>query len=524
MEIKKIEKLIVIVVTLLCIYMLYSYNTLHFFTQFEDSAGFVDLIRAVIHGEGMVSPVFTAIYSVLPLLSANPTDYCDSSLHGLFNNASFSTWHAYFFIYLLKPFALIFNATPASIAAAINAGNLILGLTVVYLYLRTCRITVITSILFIFAIIAFPLWIGDVNGQYYFDRLFFFPGLVLMFYMAGEWQKRTESSYAICSAFFLSAIISERIAIISSIIALTYWLIDRKYSYKNKNVIWLVLGITGLVYTFIYMHYFQNSFYYSSISFTTVISNLKSSLLPDGILFIPTLKWLIVISPFLLLALFRLKYAVIVIIALAPNLFVTIGGAEKIGFTTHYHSVYLPILIGLATINFSRLFHQLRYKNLLLSCVAIFLALYGLVINISEPDKIISLKKWHEIVYEYHRLIPGSSARLTLKSESNFNRHIASYVPPNASVSTIEELMPAIVLNGNTKIDFLPIGIGTSDCVYAIYEETTDQLMIPSYRDNKTKGIIAKCIQTKIEQMYSLISEEHHFGRKYSLYCQHKQS
>jgi hypothetical protein len=84
-KLKLTEKLFLLVCSLLATYVIYAYNMDRYNLSSSDSAGFVDLIRAVAHGEGMVSQVFTSLFAVLPLLVADTIHYCASTLQNVFD-------------------------------------------------------------------------------------------------------------------------------------------------------------------------------------------------------------------------------------------------------------------------------------------------------------------------------------------------------------------------------------------------------------------------------------------------------
>jgi hypothetical protein len=522
------EKLLLLVCSLFGTYVVYAYNMDRYNLSSSDSAGFVDLIRAVAYGEGMVSQVFTSLFAVLPLLVADTIHYCAATLQNGFQDLPFWKVHLYLIIYFFKPFVSILGVSPLKLAAMVNAANLALGLSAVYLYLRTSAVNSVSSVLFVLAIMAFPLWVGDLNGQYYFDRLFFLPGLLLMFYMVGTWQKRPERLYAISALFLISASISERIAIICSIIMLLNWLLEGRFLFKNKNILYLILGLVGIFYVLIYMKGFQDNHDYNVLSPSQLLTNVKASLIPGGFLFDNTMKWFIVIAPFSLLAFLNIRRALLVCVALGPNLVITMGGGERIGFLTHYHSVYFPVLLGIATINFAELFgyaaeklafKRINYKNVSASLIALTLILYGLKIDIASPDKIVRFRKKAEIVADYAGLMPRSDARKALHDQSQFLLELTKNIPTQASISAPDSLMPVLVAHGSKRVDFFPVGIGSTDYIFTYYVEG-DRFALPSYVSSQHEMMqsVSQCIQMKIDKIYSPVQTENHNGMRYVLY------
>jgi hypothetical protein len=334
---------------------------------------------------------------------------------------------------------------------------------------------------------------------------------MLMFYMVGTWQKRPERLYAISALFLISASISERIAIICSIIMLLNWALESRFRIKNKNVFWLILGFLGIFYVLIYMKGFQNNHDYDAFSVSNIIYNVKSSFLPSGFLFERTMKWFIVIAPFSLLSFLNIRRALLVCVALGPNLVITMGGGERVGFLTHYHSVYFPILLGVATINFAELFgynaewfafKRINYKNVTASTIALILILYGLKIDIASPDKMVGFRKKSEIVADYEGVMPRSAARKALHDQAQFLLGLTRNIPADASISAPDSLMSVLVAHGSKRVDFFPVGVGFTDYILTYYLEG-DRIALPSYVSSQHEMMqsVSQCIQVKIDRL-----------------------
>jgi hypothetical protein len=93
------------------------------------------------------------------------------------------------------------------------------------------------------------------------------------------------------------------------------------------------------------------------------------------------LIFLLVNASLLVVALFDVRAALIALFLMLPNIVGTLGGAEKVGWSTHYQDEYLPALIWAALLGFVKAYAtwpRIRYRAALLGGVAlviVFLAL-----------------------------------------------------------------------------------------------------------------------------------------------------
>src|SRR5207302_1111825 len=81
---------------------------------------------------------------------------------------------------------------------------------------------------------------------------------------------------------------------------------------------------------------------------------------------------------------FEWRLALIAAAAMLPNVIGSIGGAEKVGWTTHYHSVYLPFLVAAALFGFGSLWNRFRNSRRRYAIVLIPIGL-GLCLALLDP-------------------------------------------------------------------------------------------------------------------------------------------
>src|SRR4030042_601249 len=219
-------------------------------------------------------------------------------------------FHFYGVAYLLKPLSQFVNTY--ILFALLQALSFSSVLLFTYLFSRKKGINVIYSLLFVFLVSQHPIWRFGIYGQFYFNQLFL------------------------------------------PLIALVVWLLDS---------IFLILIIqinqgpdttqTG---------FFSNLF---SVSIVSVINN--SLLKRETTIFI-----LVNLLSMGIFTLSSRKMFVLFLLFLTPNLLVDIGGADKVGWSTHYQISYLIPLIWVSLMGFSILYKKKKYWLLVIFIVLSF--------------------------------------------------------------------------------------------------------------------------------------------------------
>lgn len=518
------------------VYFLYRYNLSQFFVLGTDSAGFVHLIKAVAESGEMVSPVFSSFYSAIPLLSASPEAYCGSSFRGLYETTNFSTWHPYLISYLMAIPVRFGGVEALQVAAFANALNVGGALAVIWWFLRGKGIRAGASLAFVGAVLLFPAWSGTVTGQFYYDRLYILPCLALvLFGLEGNIERSRWKVLLTLVLFTACVLVSERAAMLSSMLLLGNWVLQGSRRFQKANLLLLVCGLLGAAYFIVYMKFVQNSLYYSGVSPSTIWGNIEASLFPAGHLFWPTMKWLAVIAPMLALAFVVPRNGLIVLAAILPNVIVSVGGAEKTGFTTHYHAGYIPILLGYAAVGYSRLVLQFenyqaqkgdREKGLVYVLGrAGAIGLPGLLLaggaaGVAWTSTGFDADQLREQAGAYGTIVNAKGSRDALVARGSSFRELVQSIPPSAEVVSPEWSMPALVSNGNRVIDYFPIGIGDRPYVIAMYLDNAQsgRPEVPSYLDERSKQEIAACVQDRLSALYDQSSQVTIGGTRYVVY------
>ena len=493
--------------------LLYKYNYLLYWSQNTDSAGFVGLIQSIRDGHGMVSPVFTSFFSYIPYLAVQPEIVCTSNFQSLYQDTSYLRWHPYLMAYPLAWISSVLHVSSLEISSLVNALNVVGSFSIIYYYLREKKLNPVIAALFVIILISFSALSGYISGQFYFDRLMLFPCVTMILVLLDQEFLSKYKLLIIGPSFLVCLLISERSALIASIILILYSLISLILRRRVKVRNYIILGFLGLIYNYVYMHFYLNNEYYVAMSFSSAFSNVLVLFDSNRNMGLLTLKWLLVLTPLLFLCFFSFSFFWIVLICLLPNVLVTIGGGEKVGFLTHYHAVYLPALIAISAIGYVQISKKIKKYTYVLASVII---IYNFTLNINYTDNIIfntqanvkntkiakflDYEKFLESVSRFRDILPNSTFAKQSELIKIQKINLLSNIPSSAKISLPEGMMPAVVMHGNRGIDYFPIGIYDNDYVIVQPSSISDYFSVTSYLGHAVNSKIEKCISEIIER------------------------
>jgi len=309
-------------------------------------------------GNGPTSQVATAIleylrsgYTYLPIESQ-----IEENWGGSFRGATnIMQNHAYWFLYLVSPLVYFF---PASLVLSIVKFLFLAGFaTAVFYFVRLETKSRALAVTFTTLVGISPVFTGYMFGQFYPDRLFLFLGFFLF---AVAW--RNCNSVWLIPIGILAASTHERSALIGGATLLGIALIRPGTFWAREKMMSLAVGASMVVYGLVMILFYLpiSSHYYSGFlprSFSGLVSNLALPGFLDniGVFFL-------VNAPLLFLALVKWRFGLLALITLLPNLIGNIGGAEKVGWVTHYHSFYFPVLVFAAALGVHTLSKKLDFR------------------------------------------------------------------------------------------------------------------------------------------------------------------
>jgi len=358
-------------------------------------------------------------------------------------------FHFYAILYPISLLLYLFDTN--TVVQGINNFSFLSTLFIIYLITQKKGAPIWLSLLILIAISFHPAWSWSITGQAYVDRLYL-PFVIVFFYLT-EHQKNSEVMlYVIAS---ISALIVEKILIYNTIFFISFAFLFP----KNKKIFLsrIIYGvISGIIFFSIVKFYLDNSYYKSTIP--TNVESIKNLFSMDYFVngFISFLAInILFLLPSLLV---RRKFFILAIILMAPNLIGNIGGAEKIGFTTHYHSLYFPFLIYIFSSSILDIYNSKRIKNYLISIYIALISFSFFLISFNSKNLInYDLENTrNNYIYYFYNLYVNKPRNLI-----NSQLSIDSLIPLTAKVSTIEQGMPFLFKHLDTHL--FPLNILSAD-------------------------------------------------------------
>jgi hypothetical protein len=367
-------------------------------------------------------------------------------------------WHEYLILY---PAALLVELFPSDVVLfALDVLSFTGLLVLAYFILRRKGLPIAGAALFCLLVVSHPAWSDSLlSGQFYPDRVFVLAGFVLMYLATAL---RAPWSLLVATGV-VAASVNERGGITGGLFLLAFVALYWRELPKPARTLRLCLGIAMLAYGTIIIKLVITNFYYSTFLPQNLSGVLASFLIPN----FEHNFWIYVLvnSALLLLAMFEWRAAAIALLLMMPNLLGNIGGAEKVGWTTHYHTYYLPGLIWAAMLGYTNLYRIVsasRRRTLALYGLAVALALFMSSINpytgqlaVGNISANFLMKFWNASTFWF---TPGRMVPNPLSDE--FNRA----VPPGSVVSAPEIAMPYLFRNRTVR--YYPIDIDHAD--YAV--------------------------------------------------------
>jgi len=310
----------------------------------------------------------------------------------------------------------------------------------------------------------------------------------------------------------ISCLAHERAALMIASALFTMTILKRfPYTYK-KNDLWLFFfAFLALTYSLSFMIIIQNNSDYGS--FGASFFSFPGQFLENENFRNASIKFLLINLPLLLAGFFSRWFLIVAIGSMIPNLVGNIGGAEKLGWSTHYHSLYFPFLVAAATIGFSKIFEPDAVMRPKLMAAGVILAMTGYLAKVDLYDT-------QRFFYFADRLLAqNTSVKLVktvagleggfVKGAGNQYRSLSEVIPENASVATSEAFMPALV-NGKRTVHYFPLGLDSAEYVVSWFEKTQTGEVLYSAAvtylgaENKTK--LDSCLTRRIDEQGFVLS------------------
>ncbi|MDZ4726967.1 MAG: DUF2079 domain-containing protein [Leptospira sp.] len=449
--------------------------TLNWIRSFGDSAFLSELIENIAntghassnllsssHEMEMKAHIYSMKAEQIKQTALKATDY---------QNEYVLKYHTYFILYLIAPLNWII---PINILLPFLTALAFTGiLFVTYLFLRKNNVSVLGSFLFCFLISVHPAWNHAIQGEFYVDRFFMLIGLLLIFQI----NDRKPNYLLIFFINLICLISNDRIGLYTGAFSLGYSVLFFKRDNIRYSVFLFWLGIVSICYAIFAMKVLLTKVgaggtYDSWLSvsvFTNFLDYLKEypNAFDNFLLF--SLINILILTVFGFL---KWQIVIITLGSMIPNILGNIGGAEKSGWTTHYHSNYFPILIWALAISYISFFDKRKSskksKPLAYLFVLIFILFYLFFNPFSLKERSFDFKRIESNAFlvTWNAIISGEdhpSYKLYETAEKMRN-----FIPEGSSVSSIN--YATSFLYKNRKIYYYPLAIDEADYVVLRYD------------------------------------------------------
>lgn len=351
------------------VYLSYALYYYQINSQFADTTFVAQILYNFKHTWEVKTSLGTSIIESMDHIWGQPSaQICSLPLNSSLNNLPW--FHYYFVMYLLVPFARLMDI---SLLLAISQAGIYLSVLIfTYYFAKRSGLNFFLAVLFVILVSQHPLWIYGLYGQFYFNR-FFLPFSALFIWLL---TARQHNYFWLTLSGILAVSANEIYGLALAIILTCYFFINRNF---NRRLA-LMAGLF-LTYTVISLYTIQHNLGFISnqtgfISqatqggFTGLVVRLQRDILSQNtqiFLFVNVVSMGI-------MALFYRRTLVPFLLILLPNLLVNIGGAEKTGWSTHYHISYCIPLIWLSLVGFSQWKVNSFHKSIILGILILISA------------------------------------------------------------------------------------------------------------------------------------------------------
>lgn len=438
---KKLQKLLIqnthnIIIFILVLIFAYAKDN-YIFTQLGDHAIFAQSINNIINSGLAKSNIFSACQYLIDnsIAHLSMSELNNLNLPGqLMNDRFLFSFHADFILYFIAVFSLIFGSDVSLIYLQLL--NIVLLFIFGIKILKRNNISKYIILIFVFFTLINPLIVGNILGQFYPDRLYIAPMFLMLFLL-----NKTKINYSfLLITFLITLLINERAAIYVALSFFYFFLIKNYEILKNlffhhksakvkkfNDVRLIFFGLASILYFILIKFYLISNIYYGSFipgSFSQLFTLLGDNQFQYNIFY-----FILNITPFLVISFFDKKLFILSLIAIIPNLIGNIGGAEKLGWFTHYHSYYIPFLFFSSVYGLISLMnHKDNKKFLLIAFLAFIVSIYFLSAN-----------KLYSIKYSFNLIKNIIVTKINEPTRKDISiRNISEILKPGNKVSTTE--------------------------------------------------------------------------------------
>jgi hypothetical protein len=449
-----------------------------------DTAFFLDVIQNTWHTGVPTTLAVRAFLNVYKFIPMDADALCAiDQTHFSTVPANILLGHANLVVYPLSAIAQVFGAE--RVAAFVTAVAFVALPALSYVFLRRRAVPAWLCLLFSLLVCLHPAWRISAEGWLYFDRLFmpFALAFGLMLHQAFTSENRTTGGRMLLISLVVvtGSLIHERGALLMLLVAVSHLIFYRRAPSDTVRFTFL-LAVALVLYLLIYTAFQRNvdnaEVYKGFLDIRVILQNV----------FRPGLIKLIVFNcVFILLAFFfRWRAALIALITILPNVIVSIGGAEKDGWITHYHSFYFPFVICAGAVGLAALYEREggggaktarrpiakaaggTMTLLLIGATLSFLNPYGA--QMSWGYNFVKEGIWRPL-NDLYLIDPKFSSNGYETARAD--RLVASIVP-GATVSFMPPFNVWKLYQNHNPIQVFPVGLGVSEYLLLTFEKAVD--------------------------------------------------
>lgn len=450
------EKICVVVSTLV-IWGLLAYFL--FFLQIKNQVGDTAFVAQVMynfkHTLGMQTTYYTSTTESIDHVWYKPaTEVCAMDLESKFINTPWG--HHYLIAYLLIPFARVMDIP--LMLAMLHAGIYTSVLLFAYLLARQKKLSIPLAILFTILVMHHPLWDQGLIGQVYFNR-FFLPLCGFLILLLEEKKLKYALIFLACA---LAASTNEIYGITIFIVLMSYMWIYRKVDRTLLFFAGLLLAFGFVSTAYIQQHFPLRSTQTNTLGylfghgFYGMVQTIWMNLID-----VKTQVFLIInVLAMGIFAFFDLWFIPPLLLVLAPNILVNLGGAEKIGWSTHYHIGYFIPLIWISLVGLSRLNGRPKLQAAFIGIsLAFIIWVNPATLQLNEHPNIV-IKRLVQSM-QYHRQLG--------KIDLEFRRQLREAVGEGTTLSVPEAISYTFY---DHAMYYYPMGIDTVNVVLLKFDGT----------------------------------------------------
>ena len=408
-----------------------------------------------------------------PILTASADDLCQRSYHAPeVETVNQFERHTYFIMYLLAPFTKFFSGEEISFFSI--AAGFCAFIAVLWVFLGWLGIRLPQKFLMCVIVISHPAWsLSFAHGEAYPDRLFV-PLMLSCLVLA----MRPRLGWLFYIAGVLAVMTVDRAAFITGAAIITYAVFFRLRDPAVRNQL-LAFGALSIGYGIAVTKWVLVTKTSGSLSsYLGGIWDLSIFDLPG---FWPKVTvFLMVNAVLLLLASFEWRALLIALGCMLPNLLGNIGGAEKVGWSTHYHSLYFPVLVWAAALGMCRLSRLLGTPRRRMVYVAGLAAALFYVVLLQPFVPAVGQSRFSfknvkhnafSIVWEWSRDFMRPLDSSSFKRAAKNRRELIRAVPPGTTVSAVRTTI--ISLFPGREVYYYPQGMDDAQYAVVNYDPST---------------------------------------------------